>query len=144
MDTINKNDRFDNYQKMVESLADLKINFPFDNSSAKHAAVVFANILRTCDDVLIYDTHLEGDIAYEHGSFINELNKFAQDKSKKLTIVIQNDENITEKTLFRSINELKSENNVKIFKSSNDFSKKMLKLNLNGVRNNLIKIIAIM
>lgn len=65
------------------------INKEFISSTPVHAAIVLANILKFSNTVVIYDTHLEGDIAYSDTSFINELSDFLKTPDKSLSIIVR-------------------------------------------------------
>ena len=82
--------RFERYRKGVRWLANQKVNFPFPNSSAKHAAVVLSNVMRTTNDILFFDDKLDGDIAYQDTAFIHELKKaLTNSTDKAIKIVIR-------------------------------------------------------
>ena len=100
--------RFAEYRSSIEELAHEKVDFEFGNSSAKHAAVVLANILKTSDSVCIYDTHLEGDIAYEHVDFLSSLSTFLKTEGKSLRIVIREFADVRKARLYSALSNLKS------------------------------------
>jgi predicted DNA binding CopG/RHH family protein len=116
-------ERFARYRESIRLLAmHPPVNFEFNNSSAKHAAVVLANILETCSEVSIYDTHLEGDIGYQHVDFISALKRFLDDDKKKLNIVIRDFADVENAKLYKTIVSYKGKNeNVNIRLGSTDF-----------------------
>lgn len=95
--------RFSEYRKSIQILAKGRVDFEFGNSSSAHAAVVLANILTYNEEVVIYDTHLQGDIAYQHPDFLNALETFLK-KGKSLKIVLKDHSHLADSGLYRWIN----------------------------------------
>ena len=117
----------DIYKIGVQTLAENELDFEFDNSSASHAAVVLANMLDTCKSVKIYDTHLEGDVAYSDNLFLDSLKNFMAKEDRTLNIVIRNHN--SKSRLFEEILRIEKKNcNWDVREVSNDFKKSVYKV----------------
>lgn len=103
-----------NYKEAVENLALMDSDFPFNNSSPDHAAIVLSIMLKYSEhEFRIYDDNLSGDIADLNNDFYVNLENFVA-SGKTLKIVVDSIKS-RENKIFTTLMKLRKQHPTTVF-----------------------------